>query len=53
MKIEILGSGCPSCVTLEQNVRKALEKLSIEAEVKKVTDVKEIMEYFNDPWSGG
>lgn len=44
MKIQILGGGCPNCKQLEDNARKALERLGIEAEIEKVTDSNEIME---------
>ena len=43
VKIEILGTGCPKCKTLEKSVRKAVEELGIEAQVIKVESVKEIM----------
>ncbi len=39
MRIEVLGPGCPKCATAEQNVRKALKELDIQAEVLKVTDI--------------
>jgi len=45
MKIEILGTGCPKCKQLEANARKALEELKVKAEIKKVTDVGEIVNY--------
>ncbi|MGE3063550.1 MAG: thioredoxin family protein [bacterium] len=45
MKIEILGTGCPKCKKLEENTKKAVEELKIDAEVIKVTDIKEIMKY--------
>ena len=45
MKIEILGTGCPKCETLEKNARKAVEMLGIEAEVSKVTEIDKIIEY--------
>lgn len=45
MKLEILGTGCPKCMKLEELARKAASDLGIEAEVKKVKDVKEIMRY--------
>ena len=45
MKIEILGSGCPKCKQLEANARKAVEELKISAEIEKVTDVGEIVDY--------
>jgi len=45
MKIEILGTGCPKCQRLEQNVRKALEESAKKAEIIKVTTVEEIISY--------
>lgn len=42
MKIEVLGTGCPKCRTMEENVRAALAEIEVDAEVTKVTDVKEI-----------
>ncbi len=42
LKIEVLGPGCPRCVTLEKNVRTALDELGLRAEVTKVSDVGEI-----------
>ncbi|MFW6119494.1 MAG: thioredoxin family protein [Petrotogales bacterium] len=44
MKIEILGSGCPKCKQTEKIMTKAVNELEIDAEVKKVTDISEIME---------
>ncbi len=44
MKIEVLGPGCPKCMALEGNVRKALEALSREAEVEKVTEIEQIVQ---------
>ncbi|HEY3367034.1 MAG TPA: thioredoxin family protein [Symbiobacteriaceae bacterium] len=45
MVVKILGTGCANCVRLEQNAREALTRGAISAEVVKVTDVPEIMEY--------
>lgn len=45
MKIQILGAGCSRCVRTEQNVRKAVENLGVDAEIGKVTDVNEIVDY--------
>ena len=45
MKIGILGKGCPNCVQLEKNVNLALKNAGLEAEVKKITDLNEIMDY--------
>jgi len=43
--IKILWTGCPSCIKLENNVKQALEKSWIQANVGKVTDIPEIMSY--------
>ena len=45
MNIKVLGTGCPSCKKLEKNVYEVLKELNIEAEVEKVTEVKDIMSY--------
>jgi small redox-active disulfide protein 2 len=45
MKIEVLGPGCANCRKLEQDVNAALTELGIEAEVVKVTDLREISSY--------
>ncbi|MGB9719589.1 MAG: thioredoxin family protein [Candidatus Anstonellales archaeon] len=45
MKIEILGTGCSNCKKLEANVRIAVEKTGKNAEITKVTDMKEILSY--------
>jgi small redox-active disulfide protein 2 len=43
MKVEILGSGCANCQKLEAITKEAVKELAIDAEVVKVTDMKEIM----------
>ncbi len=45
LNIKILGSGCANCKRLEAITREAVAKLSIEAEVLKVTEYPEIMKY--------
>ena len=45
MNIKILGSGCRNCEKLEKNTRQALEELNIEAQIEKITDMKEILAY--------
>lgn len=45
MKIQILGTGCPKCKTLAANAEKAVNDLGLEAEIAKVTDIKEIMAF--------
>lgn len=45
MIIKILGTGCSNCKRLEENAKKAVEELGVEATIEKVTDIKEIMKY--------
>jgi small redox-active disulfide protein 2 len=45
LEIKILGSGCANCKKVEQLTRKAVENMGLEAEIIKVTDYGEIMEY--------
>ena len=43
MVVQILGTGCPKCQALEANARAAIQTLGLQAEVKKVTDLNDIM----------
>lgn len=43
IKIEILGSGCKKCNQLEDNARRAIVSLGIEAQIIHVTDQMEIV----------
>ena len=45
ISIKVLGSGCANCKRLEQIARKVVGQLAIDAEVEKVTDYQEIMDY--------
>ncbi|QOG12762.1 thioredoxin family protein [Arcobacter sp. FWKO B] len=45
MKIEILGTGCAKCKTLEEVAKLAVSKVGGFHEVKKVEDIVEIMNY--------
>lgn len=45
MIIKVLGSGCSSCKKLEENAKKAVQELGIEATVVKVEDLKQILGY--------
>lgn len=44
-KIKILGTGCPKCKTTEAIVKEVVAENNIDAEVIKVEDIMEIMEY--------
>lgn len=46
MNIKILGTGCPTCKTLEKNVREAVAELNLDADISKVEDIMEIMKYY-------
>ena len=45
MKIEILGTGCPNCKKLYENVCYALKSTGKEAEVIKFEDIDKIIDY--------
>jgi len=45
MKIEILGTGCNKCKTLEENAKKAIAQIGGFHSVEKVEDIMKIMEY--------
>ncbi len=45
MKVQILGSGCTRCHTLEQKVRSLNEKHQLHLEIEKVTDLQEMMKF--------
>lgn len=45
MEIKVLGTGCPKCKILEKNVRDALSEMNIQAEVSKVDDIMDIINY--------
>ena len=45
MEIQVLGSGCAKCKTLEKVTREAVAELSLEATVEKVEDIQKIIEY--------
>jgi small redox-active disulfide protein 2 len=45
LTIKVLGSGCANCKRVEQIARRAVEQLSLEAELLKVTDYDQIMAY--------
>ena len=45
MKIEILGTGCAKCISLEAVVKQAVAKKGGFHSVEKVDDIMKIMEY--------
>lgn len=45
LTIKVLGPGCANCKKLEAIARQAVEMLALDAEVIKVTDYSEIMQY--------
>jgi small redox-active disulfide protein 2 len=44
MKIEILGPGCSKCRATEKIVKKVVSELGIDAEVKKIEDLQDIID---------
>ena len=44
-KLQVLGTGCPKCKKLAENVEVAAKALGIEYEIEKVTDINEIMKF--------
>ncbi|MDD5362455.1 MAG: thioredoxin family protein [Ignavibacteria bacterium] len=45
MDIKILGVGCPRCKKLEQQVRNVVAENNIMADIEKITDVQEMVQY--------
>jgi small redox-active disulfide protein 2 len=45
LTIKVLGSGCANCKRLEQLANKAVMEMGMQAEVVKVTDYNDIMQY--------
>jgi len=44
-KILVLGPGCTKCKTTYENVVKAITELGIDAEIIKIEDMEEMMQY--------
>ena len=44
-KIQILGTGCPKCKKLVENVKEAVKELGVECDIEKVTKINEIMKF--------
>jgi len=43
-KIQVLGSGCPTCKKLFENTKQAAEELNLDLEVSYITDITRIVE---------
>jgi small redox-active disulfide protein 2 len=44
-KIQVLGTGCPKCKKLAENVEAAVETLGASWDIEKITDINEIMRF--------
>ena len=44
-KIEILGTGCPKCDKLKNQVDEVAAEMELECQVEKVSDIQKIMAY--------
>ncbi|PNU21002.1 thioredoxin family protein [Geothermobacter hydrogeniphilus] len=44
-KIQILGTGCAKCRKLAENTRQAADRIGLEYEMEKVTDINDIMKF--------
>ena len=44
-KIQVLGTGCPKCQQLADNVEAAAKAAGVEYEIEKVTDINDIMSF--------
>ncbi len=45
MRVQILGSGCTTCLTLERKIRVMNDRYRLALEIEKVTDLQEIMRH--------
>ncbi len=45
MKVQILGSGCARCTTLDARVRALNEKHQLHLDIEKVTDLQQILKF--------
>ncbi len=43
--VQILGTGCPKCKKLAENAEAAAQALGLQCDIKKVTDINEIMKF--------
>jgi len=43
--IQVLGTGCPKCTKLAEHAEVAIREAGCEANVEKITDINQIMEF--------
>ena len=43
--IQVLGPGCPNCQKLVENAETAVRELGVDCDVKKISDIQEIMQF--------
>jgi len=44
MKIQVLGSGCPTCKSLYELVQKTVKEMGLDQEVEYITDITKLIE---------
>ena len=44
MKIQVLGSGCPTCKKLYELTQQAIKEINLNEEVEYITDISKIIE---------
>jgi len=44
IKIQVLGAGCPTCKSLFDLTKKAVEELKLKTEVEYITNIQKILE---------
>ena len=45
IKVQVLGTGCSKCKTLEERVRQLIAQHQLNIDVEKVSDLQEIMKH--------
>jgi len=45
VEIKVLGPGCANCHKMEELAQQAIKELGIDAEIEKVSDIRDIMKY--------
>jgi len=44
-KLQILGTGCPKCLSLAERTEAAAQQLGLEYQLEKVTSIQDIMKF--------